>query len=79
MLLNFLNNVKNIGACKRAAPYWARLTSLDDHVRALDTLQQADVTAIIEIEVACQRAKMIARQEEFRRQEEIWTAKIGSF
>lgn len=41
------------------------LACLDEHVRALDTLRQTDVSAITEIEIANRRAKMIAQQDKF--------------
>lgn len=78
MLLNYLSNIENIGGLEWVAPYRACLTALDDQVLALDTLQHADITAIAEIEVAHQRAEMIAWQEEFHLQEEVWTIEASS-
>lgn len=65
MLLNYLANIENIGRTKRAAPYRAGLTALDEQVRLLENLRQADDAAIVEIEVVCQRIEPFARQEEF--------------
>lgn len=79
MLLNYLDNIENISGCERATPYRACLAALDEQVRALDTLQLAVIIAITEIEISHQRGKIIARQEEFRRQEETLSTEVGSF
>lgn len=52
-LLNYLNNIENIGWSERAAPCRACLIGLDDQARALDNLQRANITAIMKIEIAC--------------------------
>lgn len=78
MLLNYFDNIENIRGSEWVAPYRAHLATLSEQVQALDTLWWADVAAITRIEIARQRAKMIACQEEFRRQEETWFAKVGS-
>lgn len=78
ILLNYLDNIENIGSYKWVAPYQAHLATLDEQVQTLDTLQWANVATITEIEIARRRAEMIARQEEFRLQEEIWSVKFSS-
>lgn len=77
MLLNYLDNIKNIGGHKRAAPYWAHLTTLDEQIQVQDTLQRAHIAAITGIEIAHQKTEMIARQEEFRCLEDDWFAEVG--
>lgn len=51
MLLNYLNNIGNIGDSEQAAPYQACLATLDEQVQELDTLWWADVTAVTGIEI----------------------------
>lgn len=50
----------------------AHLADLEEEVEVLNTFRHSDVVTIAEIEMARLRVDLMARQEELRRQEEVW-------
>lgn len=64
MLNSYLDNIERIGGWEWAALYRARLEVLEEQVQKQNTLRQADMEVIAEIEVTQLRVDLMACQEE---------------